>query len=206
MYQNESIDDYIRSILGYPNNGNMYMDNNQMDYSTMDQQTQQEQELENCYPDIYRKVYPLINNRCSRISEPITSEMIDNIADEIYSAVEVTNEVNLNINLQNTTGVTNSRPENRTTAQKEISKKEDVREVRSENRQIRNRTLQDLIKILIIRELLNRRRRPRPPFHGRLPFPGGPGGRPPFPGGPGGGRPPMMPRGYSDYDLYEHQY
>ena len=69
-----------------------------------------------------------------------------------------------------------------------------------------NRNLRDLIKILLLRELLNRpgNRPPvRPP---RPPFPGGPG-RPPFPGGPGPGRPPMrppmMPRGLEDYNIYE---
>lgn len=204
MYQNESIDDYIRSILGYPNTNTMYIDNNQMDYSMMNQQSGRNQDLERCYPEIYRIVYPMITTRCSRITEPVTSELIDNMTDEIYSAIEVDNEVQVNINLQNTTtNSTVNRPENRTTISKEPMKKEPVREDRNDNRQIRNRNLRDLIKILIIRELLNRPSRPghRPPFPGgpgRPPFPGG--GRPSFPGGPGGGRPPIMPR---DYDIYE---
>lgn len=76
----------------------------------------------------------------------------------------------------------------------------------TETRRITNNNLRDLIKILIIRELLNRPnirppRPPRPPHH-RPPFPD-------FPGGPGGGgpRPPIMPRDleYSQdyYDIYE---
>ena len=72
-----------------------------------------------------------------------------------------------------------------------------IKENRGEDRQFRNRNLRDLIQILIIRELLRRRRRPMP---GRPPFPGG---RPPFPGGPGMGRPPMMPREYNNMDIYE---
>lgn len=208
MYQNESVDDYIRSILGYPTTNPMYIDNTQMDYSMMNQQASRNEDLESCYPEIYRIIYPMVTQRCSRISEPVTRELIDSMTDEIYSAVEVTNEVQLNINLQNTTTTTTTRPENRTTTSKDLNRKEPAREDRSEDRQLRrNSTLQDLIRILLIRELLNRpgRHRPRPPFPGgpgRPPFPGGPGGgRPPFPGGPGGGgRPPMMPR---DYDIYE---
>lgn len=55
------------------------------------------------------------------------------------------------------------------------------KENRGEDRQFRNRNLQDLIRIILIRELLERRRR-RPPF-GRPPI------RPPF---LGGGRPPFL--------------
>ena len=106
MYQNESIDDYIRSVLGYPNTNTMYMDNNQIDYSMMNQQPNINEDLESCYPEIYRIIYPMVTQRCSRISEPVTRQLIDSMTDEIYSAVEVTNEVQLNINLQNTTNTT----------------------------------------------------------------------------------------------------
>ena len=58
---------------------------------------------------------------------------------------------------------------------KDVTQVENRNEIR-EDRQIRNRTLRDLIRILIIRELLrrpgNRPPRPRPPM--RPPFPGGP--------------------------------
>ena len=71
-------------------------------------------------------------------------------------------------------------------------------------KRFRRNNLADLIKILIIRELLNRpgERPPRPLMPGsRPPFPGH---RPPFPGE----RPPMGPssmsRGYFRYDdIYE---
>ena len=58
-----------------------------------------------------------------------------------------------------------------------------VQENRGEDRQFRNRGLQDLIRILLIRELLGRpgnpgHRPPRPPME-----PGRPPMRPPFPGG-----------------------
>ena len=47
----------------------------------------------------------------------------------------------------------------------------------------RNNTVRDLIRILILRELLGGGNFPQPPRPPRPPFPGGPGGgpRPPFP-------------------------
>ena len=192
MYPEESVDDYIRSILGYPstnnldysNMNNLYLNDNARD-STM-----QNQELEQYYPEIYRTIYPMINQKCSNLSEPVTSELIDDMVDEIYKTIETNNEFNVNINLQNSS-ITTNKTENRNLTR---------REANTQNRinPRRNNTLQDLIRILIIRELLGRPggNRPRPPYPGRPPFLGGPGGnRPPYPG-----RPPIMPR---DYDIFE---
>lgn len=55
-----------------------------------------------------------------------------------------------------------------------------------EDRQVgaRNNFLRDLIRILILKEIIgggNRPRPPMPPHPPRPPFPGGSGGRPPFP-------------------------
>lgn len=76
-----------------------------------------------------------------------------------------------------------------------------------ENRASRpnNYLLRDLIKILILNQLLGRPQPPRP-GPGRPPFPG-PGPlppRPPFPGGPGPVRPPMppQPRDYNDNVMF----
>ena len=82
----------------------------------------------------------------------------------------------------------------------ETTQKENRGEDRQENRQFRNRNLQDLIRILLIRELLRRRRRPpmtRPPFPPRPPIT-----RPPF---PRVGYDPMESIAQSrDYDIYEN--
>ena len=82
--------------------------------------------------------------------------------------------------------------------------------VSNEDRQIRNQGLQDLIKILLIRELINNSGfRPRPPAPPRPPVPPPPlprPGRPPRPPmGPGPGRPPFNRSMYEqDYDIYEY--
>ncbi len=174
MYENESYDEYIRSILGYPNNYNMY-NNSQDDYYMPYRNIQnlQNDELENCYPDIYKKVYPIIRNRCSQITEPFSRELIDNLTEDIYSNFEVNNnEVNLNINLQNDVSGSSVKQgqtrENRGGPSRETRTNESFRE----DRQIRNNLLRDLIRILILREFHNRPNRPpRPPFPG--PRPGG---------------------------------
>ena len=195
MY-NESYEDYIRSILGYPNYSSNY--DNSYNYNIMrDNNFERDRQLEECYPEIYKIVYPMVNKACTDNKKPISMELIDEMTNEIYYALE-TEEIESNINLKNEFKSTG----NRNTASS--NKLEKTKENSGENRQFRNRTLQDLIRILIIRELLGRpgnfpgnrppSRPPRPPM------------RPPFPGGPGqGSRPPIMPREYESFDknIYE---
>lgn len=149
---NDSIyEQYMRNVLGYQamnnNTYDMYYDN--WDMSNMASMYNiQMQELENCYPEIYTIVYPMVQRVCSQNTRPITRELVDNMTDEIYYAIEDKEML-----------------ENRS------------KEEKGEDRQIRRNTnLNDLIRILILRELLGR--------------PGIPGGRPPRPIPP---RPPMRP-------------
>lgn len=149
---NSLYDDYMRSVLGYrPMGTEEYYSNMQNDA------------IENMYPDTYRLIYPMVQKRCAQSREPITKELVDNMTNEIYLALE------------------------------DPSMYEDNR---GENRQ-RNPLMNDLIRILILRELLPGRP-PRPSFPGP-----GPGPRPPFPGP--GPRPPR-PRGFEDLNngLYEN--
>lgn len=149
---NDSIyEQYMRNVLGYQamnnNTYDMYYDN--WDMSNMASMNNiQMQELENCYPEIYTIVYPMVQRACSQNTRPITRELIDNMTDEIYYSIE----------------------------DKEMLENRN-KEEKGEDRQIRRNTnLNDLIRILILRELLGR--------------PGFPGGRPPRPRPP---RPPMRP-------------
>ena len=183
MYYNESYDDYIRSILGYPNlNNNQNTYNNSME-DTYYTSKKSRSELEDMYPEIYKIVYPMINKRCYEIREPLTRELLDNITEEIYSVIEANNEINLNISLNNQTKL------NRNETKQELKQTQIKEQNREETRQLFNRDLKDLIKILLIRELIGRPTiGPKPPM------------RPPFPGP--GPRPPIIPREYP-YDLYE---
>ena len=146
---NDSIyDEYMRSVLGFQpmnyNTYNMYYDNFEMSNMTA-MNSLQIQELENCYPDIYRIVYPMVQRVCSQNTRPITKELIDNMTDEIYFSIE----------------------------DREMSEnRKEESENRQTN--FRNLTLRDIIRILLLREFLGRPgfpggrppqpRPPRPPM------------------------------------------
>ena len=201
MY-NETYDDYIRSILGYPNN-NMYNTNSRENvYMYSAQNTTVSNEIEQYYPEIYKIIYPMVCKSCNNNTSTITKELIENMTDEIYFAIESDNEIDLNITINNevknnkietqTNSINNrniSNSKDKNTVIKEENKKD---KENREDRRIRNNTLRDLIKILLIRQLLQNRPN-RPNFPQRPPFPGGPG--------PGQGRPPIMPRGLYSNDL-----
>ena len=171
MY-NESYDEYIRSILGYP----PVETYNYQDYNRNNFEARTEMELEKCYPEIYKIVYPMITKKCNNTRGNISNEEIENMTDEIYYALEERNEIQLNINLTNevrTTEATNGKTSKLVDKKPEVKVTETTEEKR-ETRQF-NRGLRDLIKILLIRELLNRPVRPpmRPPYGSRpgmMPF------------------------------------
>lgn len=221
MY-NETYDEYIRNILGYSTKNQF----EQYNYEPQEYQDYQEYrnptfntninisgnnvEIENSYPEIYKIVYPMVSKKCDNMrGVNITRDDIENMTNEIYYALESQNETRVNINLSNdvnkkistsaniSTTPKNSRVENRKT---DVKISETVGE-NNEKRQI-NGGLRDLIQILLIRELLNRR---RPPFRPPMPNPPGPGPRPPMrpPFRPGPGRPPFN-RDFGSFDeLYE---
>ena len=149
-------EEYMRSVLGYqPNTYDMNYDNWEM-FNMSAMNNIQIQELEDCYPDIYRIVYPMVQKACMQNTRPLTRDLIDNMTEEIYFTLEDKEML-----------------ENRSKDEKTTCKSTEI----SENRQIvRNTGLNDLIRILLLRELLGK--------------PGFPGGRPPRPRPP---RPPMRP-------------
>ena len=185
---NDSLyEDYMRSVLGYqgmnsyPNTYNMNYDNYERydSYvvptmsSIASNQTMtamsniQMQELENCYPDIYRIIYPMVQRACTQNTRQITREVIETMTDEIYFAID-DNEITQS---RGNESKDIKESKNVTVSNKKIEE--------SENRQrvVNNPALRDLITILLLRELIG-----RPGFPGRPPI----GPRPP--------RPPMRPR------------
>ena len=168
MY-NQNYEEYMRSVLGYNpiyagDYRNTYEQNIYMTPTMHNQANENDM-----YPEIYKIVYPMVKKACSNPMQEVTEAEVERITMEIFMAVEDTMSVETKVTVQNR--VTDSKSTNKNV----ISQKED----RSENRQRRrNTTLQDLIRILVLRELLGR---PEP------------GPRPPFPGGPGP-RLPIQPR------------
>ncbi len=183
MYNNQfSEESFTDSIYGRQNFQNNNISN---------------EELERLYPDLYRLLYPMVQSACMKNTRPITEETINNMVEEIYSNFVCDDTKIVNINLNN--DVRSSKNEVKSNVSKENTNKTDLnrsdkqetRNLETEDRQFRpnNHVLNDLIRILLIRELIGR---PGvfPPFR-----PGFPGGRPPQ-------RPPMRPRYDEDYFLY----
>lgn len=135
MYRN--YEEYMQSVLGYsaPSN-NTYRETN---YDVM-RVNQNMQEVNSLYPEIYGIVYPVVQKVCSRISGySISKEQIDQMVDEVYNVIEPREEV------EDT---------------RENLKNGDVKNPRAkETRRPRpnNYLLRDLIRILLIRELLSNR-------------------------------------------------
>lgn len=208
----QSYEDYIRTILGYPVQ-------NEMSYNTYPncsyeyiEQPRYSSEIMDLYPDIYKIINPMVCKICKANSKPITRELVEQMTDEIYLNIEndTTIEedvVNVRVNLPPTKPESNSNNrqvrtrdlnnENISSKKMKDNRQENVNNANkvddSQNRIIRpfrrNNTLRDLIKILILNQLLGGRR-PHIPNPPRPPFTGNPGPRP----GPGP-RPPIQPRG-----------
>lgn len=160
---NSLYEEYMRNVLGFDtqNTYNMYSSSNINQMNVMN--NIQQQELENCYPDIYRIVYPMVQKACMNNTRMVNKELIDELTDEIYFSVE-----------------DNELTENRSSASKNTeiqtnSSRSENRQIENRQRNIRNPGLNNLIRILLLREFLGR--------------PGRPGHRPPM----GPPRPPMGP-------------
>ena len=165
-YQN--YEDYMRSVLGYsPNQGNVYAnapynnmndsyDMQYMDWNYMNQYDNNEY-LNDFYPDSYRMIYPMVCKVCNgQRGTRFTNEMLEGMVDDIYKNFEPEDFVE-NDRLE---------PLKNGDVRNPNAKMEPKKETRRTNFYLR-----DLIKILLIRELLGNRRPPqfRPP---RPPMPG----------------------------------
>ena len=173
-------EDYMQNVLGYRMNpypdtyegyypynymnciGNCNFDNKKNNEIEMD--------LENCYPEIYKIIYPMIKKVCMQNREQITIDLIEKMTEEVFNNIETGDVINLNINIGN------SNETNRSITQKVQNRGENEKENRVQNN---NYLLRDLIKILLLRELIGRPVMPRPPMPPVMPRP--PFGRPPMP-------------------------
>ena len=116
-------------------------------------------EIEDMYPEIYKIIYPMVKKESLRAKRSISKEDIENMVNEIYSNLESDNNSILNSNAE--------------------VRGEKIDENRSSRR---NNNIMDIIKILLLRELIGRpgcnrpncrpgHNPPRPPYMDRPPFP-----------------------------------
>ena len=181
MYNNP-YEEYMRNSLGYNMNPMMNMGMNQTNpmmemYETEGNFTCDQASIDDMYPEIYRIIYPMICKACMAINENVTEDLVSRITNEVYMNVEHMEAVQPN------RGSTITLQPNKTMKNDSISKttSNSIQNVRQETRQ-RNPLLNDLIRILVLRELVGNpgRPRPRPPFNPQPRPPFGPGPRPPF--------------------------
>ena len=177
-YQN--YEDYMRSVLGY---SIQHQDTYPMNYYENTQNCimpyQNTKELEDCYPEIYRIINPMVCEVCDRYNTTITREMLENMVEEVYQKIEINNEIAIKINIDNRNiekEIENRANNGKINTVRNLNN-EQVRKIPEiENRQRRpnNPLLRDLIRILILNRLLGGNIPSRPPCP-RLPV------RPSFP-------------------------
>ena len=174
MYR--SYEEYMQTVLGYNTNPNTY-NRDIGGYSAM-QINPNMQELNKFYPEIYGIVYPVVQKVCTRRNlSNITEEQISQMVEEVYNVIEPGDDI-----------VEQGEAPLRNGDVKNPRAKETRQQTQSGRR---NRLLRDLIRILILRELLQGG---RPIFFPGRPgqgFPNRPGDRP-GPGFPGGPVPPII--------------
>lgn len=183
-YYNQ-IDDYDQCIYNYDFPYNL----RQKNYYSRNLATN----IEKMYPEIYKIIYPMVQKACMHNSRPITEEVLDEITSDIYNNVEADNIINLNIDIINNRNEKKSVSQNNHQLTEENNNRNSYTNTNTsvQNREYRqiNNPIRDLIKILLIRELLDSRPSPIPP----RPFPPGPGQFPPRPPRPVN-PPPSPPR------------
>ena len=195
MYNNV-YQEYINNMMGtLPRNEMDFQNNSSMNLNTYSNFQPTNMELEKLYPDLYKLLYPMVQAACMRNTKTITAETIDEMVNDIYSNFTSDEAISLNINLTNDVrsgSSNNSKVEKSSNAKISMTSQTETRnKSEGENRVIRrpnNYLLNDLIRILLIRELLGR--------PGNFP-PNRPGFPPP--------RPPFRPRDIQsvDYNIYE---
>ena len=159
MFNNQSYDEYIRSILGYSSNNQMDMSYEPYGRNYNNMNAMRNTELEDCYPEIYKVVYPMVKKACQNNTKPLSKDLVEELTDEIYTNMESNEGIQININVQNQ--IENAK---NTTNNTNTQNRSDVKPKQEpQNRQTRpiNRGLSDIIKILILRELLGRPQFPR---------------------------------------------
>lgn len=161
MY-NSNYEEYMRNVLGYnPVVNNTYQLSDSM-YEIQQTRTYEEATIEALYPEIYKIIYPMVKKVSMRIGNTINEEIVEKMTDEIYRVLEEEEDKEE----QNKRGV-----ESKTQNTQVTRRKEETRH--------RNYMLKDLIKILILRELIGRQGPGRPPM--RPPIPPPPHHMPPMP-------------------------
>ena len=164
-------EEYMRSVLGYKTADTYTQSDNY--YYDVGRMNANMQDTSRLYPEIYGIIYPMVQKVCSRRNfGNLTEEMLNEMVNEIYNVIEPEEELEER-NIQKSVDTKNMR------------QKEQVKEPR--RARPNNYLLRDLIRILILREILS-------------------GGGPVFiPGMPGPGRTSECQVDQVDHQCHLHQ-
>ena len=177
---NQSYEEYMRAVLGYSVQPEDTYKKTEDFYVVPANNLYQNYEMEKMYPEVYKVIYPKVCNVCERnLNNNITEEKLQDMINEVYNSLEAEENINFYINIENRnipqTNIAGFNNLNSSRSNTNIRKTEDRQD------RHRNNAVLDIIRILILREILNRKRPPiRPPYLG--PIPPMPPQRPPFPG------------------------
>ena len=148
----------------YPYNGMMYgnMQNPYMQNNYQMPMQNQANSLNNMYPQIYRIINPVLNRVVSTSNTQfMTEDNLNNMVDTIYNIVEgdVSSVMGMPANSAQGDDTVSSVSQNNTRAAQNTSNSNNERRGNSntmDHQTNHNRLLRDLIKILLIKELLSR--------------------------------------------------
>lgn len=171
LYNN--YEEYMRNVLGHSYTpGNTYEKFDKCYYNFTNRNTpynysyNELSNIEQMYPSLYKLINPMVCEMCDRNNQHITEDLVEQMTNHIYdnvvNRVEIQNIINLNIE---------TRDMNSATVKEVKDKTKENRSPAPASRPRRNRLLQDLIRILILNELLRRNRPPVRPAPGPMPMP-----------------------------------
>lgn len=92
MYDETAYEEYMRNVLGYMptyRTESAYEPNNYYIVQPRNNTMVDNSKYEELYPEIYRKVYPLVCNECKNINTQITNEVLEKMTDNIYKSIEI---------------------------------------------------------------------------------------------------------------------
>ncbi|MBQ3408186.1 MAG: hypothetical protein IJH12_03155 [Clostridia bacterium] len=159
MFENE-YEEYMKAVLGYPQYNKSFFPYNK-------ERLINESTINNLYPEIYIILKPMVSNVCNNYRNyNLSKDLLESMTMEIYNNIESENTF---VNLNNMTD-----SENR--ADTKSNKSNVSSKISSSNEESRschqcNPLLKDLIKILILNQIINNNKPPHPPRPPMMPYP-----------------------------------
>ena len=143
-------DDYIQNFSTYPYSNDLaYPDiydysvenplYNYYRYSIYNRNMDNNINVEEFYPETYRTIYPIVKKVCTNILAPVTKEDFENMVTEVVNNKEIREFLDED------------------TINKEFNRSSGIKKEEENRGGPRNNLISDIVRILLIRELLNKK-------------------------------------------------